>query len=289
MERLKEVLAKRPWLKRQLRENMTEDSRQAENRLQMVVISTRDETGRARRARMNFRATIFDAKTPADISERMERVSRHYKFNYRNRERTVGGLRRRRWRMASFESHLAVLRMIVAKNLRHVVVCEDDVMHVRPLPNPSSLEGHITLLGGRLAGPGSWRTQREDWLDSGTALAVYRSLRRGLNEIDYDRYRWLGCIAVYYPNAAAAQRVLDAYAKSNDVTYFDIFLSSNRLVTHLWFPNCFAEWSDGKSGNMHNSNWNDLYTDYPTLRPQIAKALSIAAIPVPQAHTESNG
>ena len=178
--------------------------------------------------------------------------------------------------------------MIVEKNMKHVVVCEDDAVRVRLLPSPSSFEGHITLLGGRLAGPTSWRTQREDWLDSGAALRVYKSFRRGLNRIDYDKYRWLNTVAVYYPDATAAQRVLNAYDASEHVTYFDIFLASNRLVTHIWFPNCFAERSDGKSGNAHNSEWNDLYTDYPTLRPQIAKAFSIAAVPAPE-HTESNG
>ena len=63
MERLKEVLMTRPWLKRHLRETSDE--------LKIVVISTRDETGRTRRARLNFKAMIFDAKTPADVSERV--------------------------------------------------------------------------------------------------------------------------------------------------------------------------------------------------------------------------
>ena len=281
MERLKEVLAKRPWLKRHLRENMNEQVS-----FKIVVISTRDETGRVRRARRNFKAMVFDAKTPVDVSERLKRISRHYKFKYTTPEGKTTSLQRREFRMSNFESHLAVLRMIVAKNMRHVVVCEDDAMQVRPLPPASSFEGQITLLGGRLAGPGSWRTQREDWLDSGAALRVYKTFQRGLNKIDYDRYRWLNTVAVCYPDAAAAQRVLDAYAEVDDVTFYDIFASSHRLVTHIWFPNCFAEWSDGKSGNAHNSNWNDLYTDYPTLRPQIAKALSIAAVSVPQAHTD---
>ena len=73
MERLKEVLAKRPWLKRHLRENMTGDNPQAENLLQQVVSSCRDEAGRARAARMKFRAAIFQPKTPPDIHEGRER------------------------------------------------------------------------------------------------------------------------------------------------------------------------------------------------------------------------
>ena len=60
--------------------------------------------------------------------------------------------------MANFESHLAVLRMIVARDMRHVVVCKGDAMQVRPLPPASRLEGRITLLGGRLADPGPWRS-----------------------------------------------------------------------------------------------------------------------------------
>jgi hypothetical protein len=102
-----------------------------------------------------------------------------------------------------------------------------------------------------------------------------------LNAINYDRFRWLNTVAIYYPDAAAAQRVLDAYVESERVTHFDIFLSTHRLVTHIWFANCFAEWSDGRSGNAHNSNWNDLYTDYPSLRPQISSALGVAPIPPP--------
>jgi hypothetical protein len=107
--------------------------------LKVVVISTKDETGKARRARMNFRATVFDAKTPADVSERMRRISGHYKFSYTTPEEKATGLRRRSLRMANFESHLAVLRMIVARDLRHVVVCEDDAVQVRPLRPPPAL------------------------------------------------------------------------------------------------------------------------------------------------------
>ena len=121
---------------------------------------------------MNFRATVFDAKTPADVSERMRRISGHYQFNYRTPEEKAKGLRRRNLRMANFESHLAVLRMIVAQDLRHVVVCEDDAVQVRALPSASRLDGRITLLGGRLAGAGPWRDQREGWLSSGAALRV---------------------------------------------------------------------------------------------------------------------
>jgi hypothetical protein len=224
---------------------------------------------------------VFDAKTPADVSDRMRRISGHYKFNYTTPEEKATGLRRRSLRMANFESHLAVLRTIVARDLRHVVVCEDDAVQVRPLPSASRLDGRITLLGGRLAGVGPWREQREGWVDSGAALRVYKGLHRGLNAIDYDRFRWLNTVAIYYPNAAAAQRVLDAYVESDRVTHFDIFLSTHRLVTHFWFPNCFAELSDGRSGNAHNSNWNDLYTDYPSLRPQISSALGVASVPPP--------
>ena len=50
--------------------------------LKVVVISTQDEAGKARRARMNFRATIFDAKTSADVSERMRRISGQDKSSY---------------------------------------------------------------------------------------------------------------------------------------------------------------------------------------------------------------
>ena len=126
----------------------------------MVVISTQDEAGKARRARMNFRASIFNAKTPADVSERVRRISGHYKFTYTTPEEKATGLRRCGFRMANFESHLAALRAIVARDMRHVVVCEDDAMQVRPLPSASRLEGRITLLGGGLAGPGPWREQK---------------------------------------------------------------------------------------------------------------------------------
>ena len=63
--------------------------------------------------------------------------------------------------------------------------------------------------------------------DSGAALRVYKGLHRGLNAIDYDRFRWLNTVAIYYPDAAAAQRVLDAYVESDRVTHFDIFLSTH--------------------------------------------------------------
>ena len=96
-------------------------------------------------------------------------------------------------------------------------------MQVRPLPSASRLEGRITLLGGRLAGTGPWREQREGWVDSGAALRVYKRLHRGLNAIDYDRFRRLIAVAIYFPDAAAAQRVRDAYGEPDRVTRFDIF------------------------------------------------------------------
>ena len=175
--------------------------------------------------------------------------------------------------------------MIVEKKLKHVVVCEDDAIQVRRLPSVSKLQGRVTLLGGRLAGRTPWRTQNEDWVRSGEALKVYKTLRPGLNAIDYDRYRWLNTVAVYYPNARCAQAILDTYAAATRVSYYDIFLCTERLVTHLWFPPCFAEWSDGASGNAHNSNWNDLYCDYPKLRLAISRSLGVSAAPNPEERT----
>jgi hypothetical protein len=64
----------------------------------------------------------------------------------------------------------------------------------------------------------------------------------------------LNTVAIYYPNAAAAQRVLDAYVESDRVTHFDIFLSTHRLVTHFWFPNCFAELIGRSVRRMHSNS-----------------------------------
>ena len=247
----------------------------------VLVISTGDSTGLRRRDRLNFDYDdLRTAVTPRDVSPRMRRINKHYRMC----EHTASGRRtarlRRGARMACFESHLEVMRYIIQRGLKHVVVCEDDAVMLRKLPSAERLGDNITLLGGRLAGPGAWLRQRSEWLESGAALQVYASLRRGLNEIDYERYRWCNTVSYYVPNCDAAQRVLDAYeaSRKGDVGHYDIFLSNNRLVTHLWFPPVFAEWARESSiGSQRNGRWNELYCDYERLRPSIAKAHGLAS------------
>lgn len=162
-----------------------------------------------------------------------------------------------------------MLQKVVARGLKDVVVCEDDAHRIRRLPAARRLSRDgITLLGGAIRTPGPWQSEEDDFRKSGACARVLRNMRTGVNEIDYDIYRWTGACSYYVPGPAAARAVLDRLENRDEkLTHFDVWAARHRLVKYLYYPNVFKEADYGSNiGTAANRRGAYRYCLWPEVR-----------------------
>tara|TARA_Y100000768_G_C23912783_1_gene650803 strand:- start:216 stop:965 length:750 start_codon:yes stop_codon:yes gene_type:complete len=132
-----------------------------------------------------------------------------------------------------FASHLNMLQYIVKNKLNKVIVNEDDAILEGDLSVLKDVK-EITLLGGTLRHPTSWAKDKE-WRE---AFPV--KLKRGVNVIDYDKFRWAQIYSVYYPTYKHAEQLHRAVSNSTGYKLYDLFLSDKRLINHFYYPSLFT-------------------------------------------------
>jgi hypothetical protein len=88
-----------------------------------------------------------------------------------------------------------------------------------------------------------------EWRKIETNVAdIVDNFKEGLNKIDYDKYRWTGTYAIYYPNWEKTNELLNNILNSKKkYCHLDIFLSKNKLIDYLYFPSPFMSCDEGKS------------------------------------------
>ena len=87
----------------------------------------------------------------------------------------------------------------------------------------------------------------------------------GINEIDYEKYRWSCCACIYYGSWKSVENILNYYEKDKkQLTYFDLWLSKNKLIKYLYYPSLFKIDDNGSSQvNDHNHGVIKNYEVFP--------------------------
>ena len=66
---------------------------------------------------------------------------------------------------------------------------------------------------------------------------IIKNFKKGVNEIDYTKYRWTQSNAIFIPNKQVAQNMLNKLEEIKTFKlYYDMLLSNNRLVKYLYYP-----------------------------------------------------
>ena len=196
-----------------------------------ILLSMDTETGRRRRGSLNWQPSEHLVAVGGE--EAPEAFRRRARMRHNVKPATLRGVVGCAW------SHVLALRRIVAADLRHVLVLEDDARAVAALPPPGALpEDDAVHLGGALRTPGSWTAQAREFPEA-KEVEVWRRLTPGLHALE--GFSIVGAEALYVPNAFVARRILAvAEDPGLPLTHWDLFLRKHRLVRYLWAPNCFA-------------------------------------------------
>ena len=212
-----------------------------------LVISMDTPLGAQRRARMRLsadhwvRGVEYDG-APEHVQQKMGAMHNCSEEKRRNRA-------------AVFAAHLRALQYVVDHNIRDAIVLEDDAVARPNSPSPGALrpsdlpDDDACLLSGLVAEPRNWQRNAR-WLKE-QAPGLLASLVRGVNEIDYERYRWHGQLAMYYPTPEVAARYIGYLCEPKRYTYNDLMLSKQRHPKYLLYPAAFDNDDGGVSQNNH--------------------------------------
>jgi hypothetical protein len=203
--------------------------------MKIIVLSMDTEIGKIRREKLNYDYELFNSVSGEEI---IDRFNFRYNTSLKLKDATA----------SCFNSHLKMMKKIVDEKLNDVVICEDDSIKVYDVSQQQlSNINEICLFGGALRHPSNWKEDKE-WRKEKVDDIVAEHFKEGLNKIDYDKYRWSGTYAIYYPNWEKTNELLNNILNSKKkYCHLDIFLSKNKLIDYLYFPSPFMSCDEGKS------------------------------------------
>jgi hypothetical protein len=144
-------------------------------------------------------------------------------WNIRNTEQHLS-------KVGCFLSHLRMLEEIVEKDLRNVVIVEDDALQVNELPSLKDLPNDsITYLGGYIANKKITDKSKFE-IDH----------KEGLNILPKE-YRLLTTLAYYVPNSLTAKNIVDKLKSLKRTRAIDISLPATLDKIYYWYPARFIE------------------------------------------------
>lgn len=219
---------------------------------QFILISMDTPCGAKRRAALNYPYQHRIVGVPGSAAP--TEVQAKFKFLPSALPRCRSG------RIGALWSHRLAMQLVIDLGLKHVVVLQDDARLVRALPPVAELPRDCAVyFGGALRTPGTWSKQQWEF-DERREVAVWESIPDGLNEIDFERFTILGSEAIYFPCAAAAQRIVDLLDSSERLIAEDALYRKHRAITKFYFPNIFAS-SDRCESEITNNvvEIRDLY------------------------------
>lgn len=199
------------------------------NNINKLVISVDNEIGKKRRKKLNYKFIHLKAITNAP-----DYIKNNFKFYHTeniNSKKSKG-------RMACFASHIKALEYIVNNKLNNIVVLEDDAFLDGNIIGKLPQDG-ATLLAGIIRDPNKWSNDVN--FRKNKVKNIIKNFKKGVNIIDYDKFRWSGAYSIYYPNWKIAKNNLE-FIKNSETKYkhYDIYLANNKLVKYLHYPSIFT-------------------------------------------------
>lgn len=163
-------------------------------------------------------------------------------------------------RIGCFTAHISLLEKIAEEQIDDVIVLEDDAHIDREQGVNIDNEGNIDtsnfpqdgacLLSGIIRHP--TRFQKDLKFIKEELPNILESFVKGVNTIDYDRYRWSHQLAIYYPNHKVVKELLEKIKSEKNCRYtgVDIYFSKKKFIKYLHYPSLFTG-NDAIDGNRN--------------------------------------
>jgi hypothetical protein len=198
----------------------------------IIVISLLNTSeGKSRRSKLNMKHELFTAFHWEDSEP-------HISIEVTGRAQESTGTKPRQ--RATFYSHYMLWKQ-VAEGSINTIIAEDDAILVRDIDLTILSDDCITLLGGCIRTPGAWCREMAEFVENMKFLDIVKNFKPGLNNIDYDNFRWTNCLAYYLPVNIARKLVDKVVADKHKVRPVDIWLGQTGFVQQLFFPNMFID------------------------------------------------
>ena len=145
-------------------------------------------------------------------------------------------------------AHRNALRMIKKLKTDNNVILEEDATLDHLLPNPPSKSSYL----------GGWIIPPQISLAGKKNIRV-PDLKKGLNEIDYDRFQVMMAHAYFMKTHEKAEDILKLIEAPEPIKNYDIFLSDHRFLKQFYYPAIFVQ-SKHASEIDQGTNKNDQRT-----------------------------
>lgn len=203
------------------------------SKIKLFVMSVDNEKGQLRRNFLNYKYKWIKAIYMNDNSNPILKKVRskvYIRYNMSKKSKKFKGA------TGNIATHIKILNMIVDQNLSNVLILEDDSIQNTKLPKVSELpKDAATLFSGQIRHPFSW-AKDEEWRKN-EVKNIIKNFKKGVNEIDYTKYRWTQSNAIFIPNKQVAQNMLNKLEEIKSFKlYYDMLLANNKLIKYLYYP-----------------------------------------------------
>ena len=207
--------------------------------MNIILLSLNNDIGKKRRSKINYDYELFIGTSELDKCE--DHILKKMTTMYNCNKNLYKG------KCCHFDSMVLILKKIVKEELNNVIVCEDDAI-LKYIPQ--DLITHIMcepiLLNCRLHHPNSWKKDTLDYRIK-NIVPLVKEFNNGINDIDYNLYRWSCSACIYYPTYQSAQKLLDFIYQQKSYTMFDLLLSKHKYFKYLYYPSPFSIEDDNTS------------------------------------------
>jgi len=187
---------------------------------------------------LNYNYTLIPGETEASDFVKSKMIN---KYNEDKNSKKYKG------KCGCFTSHIKALEYAVDNKLKNIQILEDDafldshdIIMDMPRDAPS-------LLGGVLQHPTDWKKTND--FKKNDVDDIISNFEDGINLIDYDKYRFTGSYAIFYPDYKCCQKILNyIFNSGKPLKHFDIYLCNNKLVKYLIYPSIYKH-DDTKTGS----------------------------------------
>lgn len=198
----------------------------------ILVISMDNEKGQKRRDFLNYDYTKIKGIDGSDnTNPYVNEVKKKMRLRYNAKQKTIDGF------SGNIASHLKAMDYIVKNKLNNVILNEDDSLQKRDIPK--NLPNEITLLSGQISHPKSWDKDKE-WKKKKENHKITAEFKSGVNNIDYEKFRWTQSNSIYFPSWKDAEELLDKLRNEvKSYKSYDMVLSQNKLIKKIYYPAIF--------------------------------------------------
>lgn len=127
-------------------------------------------------------------------------------------------------------AHRNALRMIKKQQTNNNVILEEDATLDHLLPNPPSKSSYL----------GGWIVPPKVTL-AGKQKVTIPTLKKGLNQVDFDKFKVLMTHAYFVKTHEKADEVLKVIEGPEPIKNYDIFLNDYRFFRNFYYPAIFIQ------------------------------------------------